>query len=184
MLPFLSCLFLPAGHFFYTFFQKILQYFSFRDRLFCMAPVQQLGKVRWSVVCAACQHMTLVFAVMHLYNTVKKCIVSVPPKGGQGCLMSPPCLESQGCHLIPLCYLLSCSSAQSFYSLCLIFFCLLVRSSELFFFSPENSSIFFILEIGFFCMAPVQQLGEVSWSVVCEACCHMALVFAVMHLYN
>ena len=33
-------------------------------------------------------------------------------------------------------------------------------------------------------MAPVQQLGEVSWSVVCAACCHMALVFAVMHLYN
>ena len=33
-------------------------------------------------------------------------------------------------------------------------------------------------------MAPVQQLGEVSWSVVCAACCPMALVFAVMHLYN
>ena len=32
-------------------------------------------------------------------------------------------------------------------------------------------------------MAPVQQLGEVSWSVGCAACCHMALVFAVMHLY-
>ena len=33
-------------------------------------------------------------------------------------------------------------------------------------------------------MAPVLQLGEVSWSVVCAACCHMTLVFAVMHLYN
>ena len=33
-------------------------------------------------------------------------------------------------------------------------------------------------------MTPVQQLGEVSWSVVCAACCHMALVFAVMHLYK
>ena len=33
-------------------------------------------------------------------------------------------------------------------------------------------------------MAPVQQLGEVSWLVVCAACCHMTLVFAVMHLYN
>ena len=33
-------------------------------------------------------------------------------------------------------------------------------------------------------MAPVSQLGEVSWSVVCAACCHMTLVFAVMHLYN
>ena len=33
-------------------------------------------------------------------------------------------------------------------------------------------------------MARFQQLGEVSWSVVCAACCHMALVFAVMHLYK
>ena len=33
-------------------------------------------------------------------------------------------------------------------------------------------------------MAPVLQLGEVSWSVVCAACCDMTLVFAVMHLYD
>ena len=33
-------------------------------------------------------------------------------------------------------------------------------------------------------MAPVQQLGKDSWSVICAACCHMTLVFAVMHLYN
>ena len=33
-------------------------------------------------------------------------------------------------------------------------------------------------------MAPVQQLGEVSWLMVCAACCHMILVFAVMHLYD
>ena len=33
-------------------------------------------------------------------------------------------------------------------------------------------------------MAPVQRLGEDSWSVVCAACCHMTLVFAAMHLYN
>ena len=67
------------------------------------------------------------------------CLASVttPPCGYcRGCLMSPPCLESQGCHLIPLCYHLSCS-----YPSCLIFFCLLVLSSELF---PENTSIFFI----------------------------------------
>ena len=32
-------------------------------------------------------------------------------------------------------------------------------------------------------MAPVLQLGEVNWLVVCAACCHMALVFAVMDLY-
>ena len=33
-------------------------------------------------------------------------------------------------------------------------------------------------------MAPVWQLGDVSWSVVCAACCHMALVFVVRHLHN
>ena len=33
-------------------------------------------------------------------------------------------------------------------------------------------------------MAPVEQLGGDSWLVVCEACCHMALVFAIMYLYN
>ena len=51
-----------------SFFQKILQYFSLIDRLFCMAPVQRLREDSWSVVCAACCHMTLVFAIMHLYN--------------------------------------------------------------------------------------------------------------------
>ena len=55
-------LFLPAGPFFWTFFQKSVQYFSLRDRLFlygfCLA-------VRIS---AACCHMALVFAVMHLCN--------------------------------------------------------------------------------------------------------------------
>ena len=82
----------------------------------------------------------------------------------------------------------SCSSAQSCCPFCLIFFCLLALSSKLF---PENSSTFFVKRQAscmapdrLFCMAPVQQLGEVSWSVVCAACCHMTLVFAVMHLYN
>ena len=60
-----------------NFFQKILQYFSLRDRLFCMAPVLQLGEDSWSVVCAACCHMTLVFAIMHLYNIFKFFIASV-----------------------------------------------------------------------------------------------------------
>ena len=31
-------------------------------------------------------------------------------------------------------------------------------------------------------MTRVWQQGEVSWSMVCAACCHMALVSAVMHL--
>ena len=50
------------------FSQKILQYFLLRDRLFHMAPVEQPGEVSWSVVCAACCHTALVFAVMHLYT--------------------------------------------------------------------------------------------------------------------
>ena len=33
-------------------------------------------------------------------------------------------------------------------------------------------------------MVPVKQLGKISWSVVCAACCHMALVFVTMHFYN
>ena len=33
-------------------------------------------------------------------------------------------------------------------------------------------------------MAPCQRLVEESWSVVCAACCHTTLVFAVMHLCN
>ena len=153
-----------------------------------MASVQQL-EVSWLVVCAACCHMALVFAVMHLNNfffiaSFHSCFVVVyffrTPKGGREYLMSPPCLESQGCHLIPLCYLLSCSSPQSCYPFCLIVFCLLALSCKLF---PENSSIFSLRD-RLFCMAPVQRLGEDSWSVVCAACCHMTLVYAVKHLYN
>ena len=30
-------------------------------------------------------------------------------------------------------------------------------------------------------MALVEQLGDDSWQVVCAACCHLALVFSIMH---
>ena len=63
----------------------------------------------------------------------------------------------------------------------LFFFFSLSLSLSLLF--PETSSIFFVKRQTF-CMAHVQRLGEDSWSVVCAACCHMTLVFAVMHLYN
>ena len=33
-------------------------------------------------------------------------------------------------------------------------------------------------------MALDEQLGDDSWQVVCAACCRMALVFAIMHLYD
>ena len=62
------------------------------------------------------------------------------------------------------------------------FLFLLAHSPDFFF--PEKSFFggcfffFFGEEIVFF------YLGAVNWLVVCAACCHMALVFAVMHLYN
>ena len=65
LLLFLSYLFSACWPILLNFSQKILQHFSSRDRLFCMAPVWQL-EVSWSVVCAACCHMAMVFAVMHL----------------------------------------------------------------------------------------------------------------------
>ena len=33
-------------------------------------------------------------------------------------------------------------------------------------------------------MTLVEQLGDDSWWVVCAACCHVALVFVVVYLYN
>ena len=33
-------------------------------------------------------------------------------------------------------------------------------------------------------MALLEQLGDDSWQMVCVACCLMALVFAIVHLYN
>ena len=110
---------------------------------------------------------------------VTLCLLFAPPKGGRGCLMSPPCLESLGCHWIPLYYLLSCSSAGSFYSFSCCFF-LLAHSPD---FYPENSSMFFSFRDRLFCMAPVLQLGEVSWLVVCAACQHAAIWLWYLLLY-
>ena len=45
-------------------------------RLFCMALVEQLGDDS-KLVCAACYHMALVFAIMQVYNIFKFHIVSV-----------------------------------------------------------------------------------------------------------
>ena len=42
-----------------------------------MALVEQLGDDSWSVVCAACYRMALVFAIMYLYNFFKFYIASV-----------------------------------------------------------------------------------------------------------
>ena len=114
-------------------------------------------------------------------DLVTKCIILLlnsywlPPKGGQRCL------KSQGCHLSPLSYLLSCFSAQSSCSFCLIIFLLMVPSPD---FSFEKTLKQFPLRVRLFCMALVEQLGDDSWQVVCAACCLMALAFAIMCLYN
>ena len=121
-----------------------------------------------------CQHSTLEEGVcdhgLH-FETLKGCC---------GCRMSPSSLKSHGCLLIPLSYLLSC------------FFCLVLLLFLSCHFSANGSFSwlfskklkYFLLKVLLFCMALVEQLGDDSWSVVCAACCHMALVFAIMHLYN
>ena len=57
--------------------------------------------------------------------------------------------------------------------------------------SPDSLSLlqkilqhfFFCFNIDrLFCMAVVEQLGDDSW-VICAACCHVALVFVIMHIY-
>ena len=65
-------------------------------------------------------------------------------------------------------------SAQSQYCFCLVFFSASWLIPLNFFL--KNSSVFFSFRDRLFCVAPVQQLAEVNWSVVCAACCHMALV--------
>ena len=69
-------------------------------------------------------------------------------------------------------------------SFCFVIFLLTVHSPALFFFSffffpPENSPTFFIQRQAFLCVALVE---DESWKVVCAACCHVALVFAISHL--
>ena len=95
-----------------------------------------------------------------------------PPKGGWGYLMSPTCLESQGCYLIPLSYF------HSFPCLGVFLYLVLLLFLSCYFSASRKFSDIFKQEIGFF----VWRLFR-SWFVVCAACCHMALVFAIMHLY-
>ena len=51
-----------------TFFQKILQYFSLRDRLFLYDSCLAAGRSKLVGGCEACCLMALVFAVMNLYD--------------------------------------------------------------------------------------------------------------------
>ena len=80
-LPYLSCLFSAYWPILLTFFQRILQYFSLRDRIFSIALLQQLGDDDWLMLCAACWFMAQVFiffffAFMALYNILHYFIVS------------------------------------------------------------------------------------------------------------
>ena len=74
------CLFFSACWLILTFFQKILQYVfakTVRDTRFGSALVLQQGNHILLVVCAAYCHMTLVFAVINLYNILEFFIASV-----------------------------------------------------------------------------------------------------------
>ena len=51
-----------------VYFQNILQHFSLRDSLFCMALVEHLGDGSWQVVCAACCPMSQGFDGMLVDN--------------------------------------------------------------------------------------------------------------------
>ena len=57
-----------------------------------------------------------------------------------------------------------------------LFFCSLAHSTDFF---PEILSIYFMKRWAFG-MARIQQLAVDGWLVVWAACCHMALVFAIM----
>ena len=104
-------------------------------------------------------------------------VINPPPKGGWGCLMSPPYLESQGCHLIlhfaisslvllPSPVTLSVLSFSACWPFLLNFFQKILQ--------------YFSLRDRLFCMAPIYQLGEVSWPVVCAACYHMLLCIYII----
>ena len=89
---------------------------------------------------------------------------------------SPHALVSEHTAVLQVCahtyqhsFSLACFILYSF--LLLLFVCLVI------FFSPITALIFFPT---FSCFAD----REVRWSVVCTACCHMTLVFAVMLLYD
>ena len=64
---------------------------------------------------------------------------------------------------------------------CLFFLLLLIIHSCAFFFSFSRKH--YLLRVRLFCMVLVEQLGDDSWEMVFTACCHMALVFAIVQLY-
>ena len=102
------------------------------------------------------------------------------PQGDRRCLMSFHGRESHGCHFIPRFYLFSsCSPAWPFF---FFFFGLLLfplMAPSLGFFLCRKCMNTFCCEVRFF-VWPL--LGDGGWSVVCAACCHVTLVFAIMHL--
>ena len=124
---------------------------------------------------------SLSLLALHIAPLTGPCVFAFQGRPGMSEISS--CLESQGCHLISLSYLLSC-----FVFSCLVLLLFLSchfsangSFSWLFF---QKTFKYFSLRVRLFCMALVEQLGDDSWSVVCAACCHMALVFAIMHLCN
>ena len=98
------------------------------------------------------------FWSVHLYLMLSKSSLklfsSFGLKAGRALLqMSHPCQESQGFQLIPSFYLLSCYTAKSCCSFCLLL--LSAFGPVSFLLSSNLFQPFFSLEIGFFCIALV-----------------------------
>ena len=110
----------------------------------------------------------------------QSCSLLHVPEGSRGCLMSSTCFKSQGCHFIPLYYLLSCSSAYSHCSFCLLSFSAYWPIPLTFF---QKILQYLKLTDKPFGMAFVQKLGDDSWSVVSAACWHVALIFASFFIF-
>ena len=101
-----------------------------------------------------------------------------PLKGGWEYLIYSPVWNLRAVICFPFSYLLL------FFCLVLCFFYLTIFLPNVYsldFFLKENSQTFFIKSLAFFFYGSCW-VARV-WQVVCVAFCHLALVFAVKHLY-
>ena len=116
------------------------------------------------------------FSSFHLFLQLLTFLLISTLNGGWRCLMSTPCPESWGSHLILLSCLFSCSS-----NCCCCSSCHFYTTAHFFWLSAKTFSSIFLFRNGMFCMAVVEYLGDNIWYVLCVTCCHMALVFAIIH---
>ena len=88
-----------------------------------------------------------------------------------------------GCHLIPLSYLLSCFSASSSGSFCLVIFLLMVRSPDFF---PQKQSIIFHCELGFFVwllLSSWEMIVGAIWHWYLPLCIYIFILFLLIFIF-